>query len=101
MGDRKTFDNIQSFKGGAQILIVNQEVLGYGHNLVCAHYAITYSNPTNYNLRHQSRERIERKGQTEHMFFYDLVVKDSVDEKVLRGLSSHESMMKYLLKAGV
>jgi len=101
MGDRKTYDNIQAFKGGAQILIANQSVLGYGHNLVCAHYAVTYSNPTDYNLRHQSRERIERKGQTEHMFFYDLVVKESVDEKILRGLSSHENMMKYLLKAGV
>lgn len=101
MGDKKVYDNIQAFKGSTQILIANQAVLGYGHNLVCAHYSITYSTPTDYQLRHQSRERIERKGQTEHMFFYDLAARDSVDEKVLRGLSSHENMQKYLLKAGV
>jgi SNF2 family DNA or RNA helicase len=101
MNENTVYDNIQAFKAGTQVLVANQAVLGYGHNLVCAHYSITYSNPTDYNLRHQSRERIERKGQKDHMFFYDLVVKDSVDAKILRGLANHESMMRYLLKAGV
>lgn len=94
-------DCIDGFKSGIEILVANQAVLGYGHNLVCAHYAIVFSNPLNYELRHQSRERIERIGQKEHMFYYDLVAKDTVDEKILKGLQSHESMQKYLIKAEV
>ncbi len=101
MGDKQVYDRIQEFKGATQILVANHAVLGYGHNLVCAHYSVTYSNPTDYQLRHQSQERIERNGQREHMFFYDLVARNSVDEKVLRGLASHGSMMRYLMKAGV
>ena len=65
------------------ILLVSWRKGGYGLNLQAASYCFFYESPVGAIYRDQCERRIWRQGQRNKCFIYDLVVKDSVDAKIL------------------
>jgi SNF2 family DNA or RNA helicase len=94
-------NNIDSFKRGeVQVLVCQQATAGYGINLVEAKYACYYSNDYSLEHRQQSEDRIYRIGQTEKVTIYDLVVKGSIDEAILKILKQKKMWQDVILTDG-
>lgn len=80
-------------------LIANTETAGTGTNLqgVC-NYIVYYESPVSPITRKQSEKRVARQGQKEHVYIYDLIVKDSVDEKILGFLDEGKDLFEAICK---
>lgn len=72
--------------GKVQALVMNPQAAGTGFNLVEAHTTIYYSNDFNLGNRFQSEARNHRPGQKNVVTYYDLVARNTVDEKILGSL---------------
>ena len=68
-----------------RVLVLNSAAGGLGLNLQVARYGIYYESPLSCILRQQTKARIVRP-HSEHqkVFIYDLITKDTVDEKILQ-----------------
>ena len=73
------------FKNRTQILIAT-EAAGEGINLQFCHLMINYDLPWNPNRLEQRMGRIHRYGQTQEVFVYNLVAKDTREGEVLTAL---------------
>ena len=73
------------FKNKTQILIAT-EAAGEGINLQFCHLMINYDLPWNPNRLEQRMGRIHRYGQTQEVFVYNLVAKDTREGEVLTAL---------------
>ena len=73
-------------KGSASITLTN------------CNYAIYYSNMWSYDERYNSEARIYRKGSEKHkhIIYTDLVVKNSIEEKILECLRKKKSLVEIL-----
>lgn len=82
-----------------KVLVVNSKSGALGLNLqdVCK-YQIFYESPVSPIIRKQAEKRCHRTGQKHHVFIYDLVVKKSIDEKILFYLAQGEDLFQKLLK---
>jgi SNF2 family DNA or RNA helicase len=69
-----------------RFLIATPGAGGVGNNWTAADLVIYYSNTYDLELRAQSEDRAHRFGQDRHVTYVDLVVRDSVDEKILQAL---------------
>ncbi|RKZ06952.1 hypothetical protein DRQ25_12740 [Candidatus Fermentibacteria bacterium] len=80
--------NIEAFQhdDNCQILVCHPKSAGHGLTLVEANYAIYYSFSYDYEEFYQSARRIARPGQTRPMFFYFLMVPDSIDGVMITAL---------------
>jgi SNF2 family DNA or RNA helicase len=76
---KRRFDERPEFR----VLVVNHKKGGYGSNLQAANYVFYFESPVSVIDRDQSEKRCYRKGQTRTTFLYDLVVRGTVDEKIL------------------
>lgn len=89
---------IDSFEDGeAQVFVGNQQAGGLGITLVAASYVCYFSN--DFSLRHrlQSEDRAHRIGQTKNVTYINFVAKRTVDEFVVRALSSKEDVSDAIL----
>lgn len=90
-----------SFRDDSQTrFFVGQVDRGVGMNeLVIADTAIWYSNSLKVISKQQSRGRHRRRGSERHrrIYNYDLVTEGSVDEKLIRKISSSMSLAHYIL----
>lgn len=67
-----------------RFLVANNESGSTGINpQKVANYAIFFESPVSPITRQQAEKRMVRTGQTKHVHLYDLVVPDSIDEKIL------------------
>ena len=73
------------FKNKTQILIAT-EAAGEGINLQFCHLMINYDLPWNPNRLEQRMGRVHRYGQTQEVFVYNLVAKDTREGEVLTAL---------------
>ncbi len=71
-----------------KFFVGNPAVGGMGLTLVASHNMIYYSNGFSLEERLQSEDRIHRIGQTKKSNYVDLVVENSVDEKILEAIKS-------------
>jgi SNF2 family DNA or RNA helicase len=78
-------------------ILVGSRSVCYGLNLQVANYIIVFESPDSTIKRTQLERRIRRSGQTKKTYIYDLVVKGSIDEKVLRSLRSGKSLIQELI----
>jgi SNF2 family DNA or RNA helicase len=69
--------------GDTDVLVVSWKKGGYGLNLQTASYCFFYETPVGAIDRDQCERRIWRQGQKNKCFIYDLVMKDSMDSKIL------------------
>ncbi len=80
-----------------KVFIVNHRSGGTGLNLQTANYVIYYESPVSSIVRKQSEKRVYRTGQTKHTFIYDIVVKNSVEEKILRFIQEGKNLFKAII----
>lgn len=66
-----------------RILVLNHRKGGMGLNLQAANYCIYYESPVSSMIRYECDGRIRRDGQKHPCFYYDLLMKDTVDEHIL------------------
>jgi SNF2 family DNA or RNA helicase len=66
--------------------VANPTTGGYGLTLHAASYVIYFSNSYNLEVRLQSEDRAHRIGQKKNVTYIDLIVKNTVDEKIVTAL---------------
>ena len=81
-----------------KVFLVNSKSGGTSLNLQIANYAIYYESPVSPIVRKQSEKRIWRTGQIKRTYIYDLVVRHSVEEKILSFIAEGKNLFKSLLE---
>ena len=82
-------DKIQKFqdpKSTVRFLVGTTQTGGYGITLTAASTMIYYSNGYDLEKRQQSEARIDRIGQHFPMTYNDLMVEDTIDERIVKAL---------------
>jgi SNF2 family DNA or RNA helicase len=71
-------------KEDCTVAVVNHKIGAYSlDGLQVANYLFFYESPVSVIDREQAERRVRRKGQRHKVFQYDLVMKDTMDEKIL------------------
>lgn len=81
-----------------KVFLVNSKSGGTSLNLQVANYAIYYESPVSPIIRKQSEKRIWRTGQTKRTYIYDLVVRHSIEERILGFIAEGKNLFKALLE---
>jgi SNF2 family DNA or RNA helicase len=71
---------------GVRVFLANQQCAGLGITLTASDTVIFYSNSYNYADYEQAKARVHRIGQKNKCTYIHLLVKDSIDEDVLKNL---------------
>lgn len=79
-------------QGKARFFLGNPKTGGYGLTLVNCKNVIYYNNGFSLEERLQSEDRCHRMGQTEAVTYVDLVVPETVDEKILKALMAKQDI---------
>ncbi len=78
---------IERFQNGdAQFFIAKPSAAGMGLTLTAADVVIYYNNAYSLSKRLQSEDRAHRIGQERPVLYYDIIARDTVDEKILDSL---------------
>lgn len=89
---------LKAFKrGNLQYTICHPKSVGYGHTLVNCTEAVYYSNSYSYDNAKQSKDRIYRKGQEQHCFYYYLLAAKTIDPVILSAVQSKKSSSMAIL----
>lgn len=81
-----------------RVLLLNHKKGAEGLNLQAANYEIFYESPITADRRYECEGRIFRNGQTLPCFYYDLLLRDSVDESILDFHSQGDSLFRKLVE---
>ena len=76
---KEAFNNDPDYR----VLVLQWKKGGMGLNLQAANYCFFYESPVSAIERYECEGRIYRTGQTYKSIIYDVVVRDSVDERIL------------------
>lgn len=90
---------IKNFQGGdhPRFFVGNPQTGGYGLTLTASATVIYYSNSYNLEHRLQSEDRVHRIGQTRTVTYVDLVARNTVDEKIIRCLTTKRNISNEVL----
>lgn len=88
-------------RGGAQVFVGNQQAGGTGITLVAASYVIYFSNNFSLRDRLQSEDRAHRIGQTRNVTYVNIVAKGTIDEAVVKALSSKKDVADTIIDKGL
>lgn len=82
---RNRQEKIKHFQTNSQVAVflISLRAGGTGLNLTEADYVIHYDPWWNPAVQEQATDRAHRLGQTQHVFSYKLITKESVEEKIL------------------
>lgn len=84
-----------------QALVLSNSAGGYGLNLQFAKYGIYYESPVGAILRKQTEKRFDRQYSLHKtVVLYDLIVRKTVDEAILRFHAEGRSLWKAILNTG-
>ena len=81
-----------------RFFVSNPTVGGRGITLTEAHTVIYYSNNFSLETRQQSEDRAHRIGQKNNVTYIDLVVRKTMDEKVIQALLNKRNIANEILK---
>jgi SNF2 family DNA or RNA helicase len=84
--------------GEADILLAQIQTAGEGQDFTRARYAGYFSLGFNLKDYLQSRARIRRPGQLRPVTYYHFLVRNSIDEIVLRALNARHNLIEDILK---
>ena len=98
----ETKDKVKAIKKftdneNCKILVVNNASGALGLNLQCANYVVYFETDVSPIVREQSESRCHRQGQVKTVFMYDLVMKNSIEEKILESLKEGKNFVDLLL----
>ncbi len=97
--DRKTLIN-QFQNGGPSVFLISLKAGGFGLNLTEADFCIMLDPWWNPQVENQAIDRMHRIGQTKPVFVYKFIVKDTVEEKVLRLQEKKAKLFAGVLEEG-
>jgi SNF2 family DNA or RNA helicase len=99
----KKVDEYKKFKEDpkVKVLVVNIASGGEGLNLQVANYCIFFENTDRPDIRKQALKRTHRTGQEKHCYVYDLIMKASVELKILQFLEEGKSLFSALVEGSV
>jgi SNF2 family DNA or RNA helicase len=80
-----------------RFLLLNNQSGALGLNLQVANYVIFYERPVSPIVSQQAEARCLRTGQQRTVFFYDLVAKGTVDEKIARYLEEGKDLFNAIV----
>lgn len=80
-----------------QVLVANIKSGGTGLNLQIASYAIFYELPTSSIEYNQAMDRVHRAGSSNKVFIYELITKDTVEERIKKFLNEGKNIQKALV----
>ena len=80
------------------ITLIQYQAGAMGLNLQKANKIIYYTLPLSSELFEQSKKRIHRIGQKEHCFYYQLIVRGSVEEQIQKTLEMRKDFTDELFK---
>jgi SNF2 family DNA or RNA helicase len=97
----KKIGTIEEFqKGEYDVMVANIRVISKGFNLQNSHRMFYYSNTYSLEDRIQSEARIFRVGQTQKCIYTDYVVRDTIDEDVVKALQGKRALFEYIMSQG-
>ena len=81
-----TVDKFQDIHSPLRFFVGQPKTGGYGITLTAANTMIYYSNSYDLEIRLQSEDRAHRIGQKKAVTYIDLIVEDTIDEKIVKSL---------------
>jgi len=87
---KEAIDKFES--GEIKVFVGNQQAGGTGITLVAASNVVYFSNNFSLRDRLQSEDRAHRIGQTKTVAYLNIVAKNTIDESVVRILSSKKNV---------
>ena len=87
---------LAAFAEDAQYMVCNKTCAGYGLNLQFCHNIIYYSNDWDYATRIQSEDRVHRLGQENKVMIYDIIARETLDERICACLDRKQGLMETL-----
>ena len=94
----RAINEFQNPKSPVRFFLGNVQTAGRGITLTEASTVIYYSNNFSLELRQQSEDRAHRLGQKNNVTYIDLVVRGSLDEKIIKSLLEKRNIANEILK---
>jgi len=79
-------------------LVANHQSVSKGNNFQIANYVVFFESPVSPIDRVQAEKRCYRWGQNKTVFFMDIIMKNSVDEKIRRYLKEGKDLFQALIE---
>lgn len=100
MEDRR--DYIHKFQAGNVRFFLGQvSATGLGLTLTASSNCVFYENPFSYGVRLQAEDRLHRHGQKHNVTYTDLVMKGTIDERVLKILEKKKDVISFIQERSV
>lgn len=96
--DRRTFQDRFRDDPKLRVAVVNNALGSHVLNLQSANYEYFFESPVDPISREQAEHRAFRKGQTRAGFLYDLVVRGTKDEDILKMLAKGEDVFQAIMR---
>lgn len=94
----KAINLFQDESSPVRFFLGNVQTAGRGITLTAASSVVYYSNNFSLELRQQSEDRAHRLGQKNNVTYIDLVVRGSLDEKIIKSLIEKRNIANEVLK---
>lgn len=94
----KAVEVFQDESSPVRFFLGNTQTAGRGITLTAANTVVYYSNNFSLELRQQSEDRAHRLGQKNPVTYVDLVVRHSLDEKIIQSLINKRDIANEVLK---
>lgn len=88
------------FQEGRARFMVATRAGARGRTWTAASLVVYYSNDYDLEIREQSEDRAHRIGQTKTVVYYDLVIPNTIDEKIIDALRSKKDIVRGILSDG-
>ena len=87
---------VKEFQDGKiKILVCNQQTASFGLNLQRSSLHYFFSNTYSLEHRLQAEDRSHRSGQKWPVVYKDIIIKDSIEERVLKVLKNKKGLLDY------
>lgn len=102
-GQTDPIGQLRQFKDdpNCTVLVINSRSGSSSLNLQLANYVVFFEQPDSAIDRQQAERRSWRPGQVWRVFYYDLLVKDTLDWQLYRANKAGESLLQALLRGEV
>lgn len=99
MKDEEINNNINKFQNdnNCKVMLATWQKMGTGITLTAASYAIFLDSPWTSAVFQQAQDRIHRIGSKKPVFIYNLVCRDTIDERVLELVNDKGAMSDYIV----
>lgn len=98
-GQRDPLGELKRFREdpACRVLIINSRAGSASLNLQVANFVVFFEQPDSAIDRQQAERRTWRPGQTKRVFYYDLLMQNTADERMYKANKAGENLLKQLL----